>query len=66
MVDPPASLCAAVEVCSRAGRGILEAGLLVKAGTVPRVWFRLGVPLMVPALEAMMFMRNKSGRLGGR
>jgi hypothetical protein len=52
MVEPAASLCAVVLACvSNAGRGIFDAGLLVKAGMVPRPPF--GVPLMVPALEAI-------------
>jgi hypothetical protein len=50
IVDPPASLAEPLGCDSKAGRGILDAaGLLVKAGTVPRP---LGVPLMVP-LEAI-------------
>ena len=54
IADPPASLWTAELACvSRAGRGILEAGLLVKAGTAPRPWPRFGVPLMVPALDAI-------------
>jgi hypothetical protein len=49
MVDPPASLWEALGCDSKAGRGILEAGLLLKVGTVPRPF---GVPLIVP-LEAI-------------
>ena len=50
IVDPPASLAEPLGCVSKAGRGILDAaGLLVKAGIVPRP---LGVPLMVP-LEAI-------------
>jgi len=50
IVDPPASLAEPLGCDSKAGRGIFDAaGLLVKAGTVPRP---LGVPLMVP-LEAI-------------
>lgn len=37
---------------SNAGRGMFEAGLLVKVGTAPRGWPRFGVPRMVP-WEAM-------------
>jgi hypothetical protein len=63
IVDPPASLWTAELACvSKAGRGIFEAGLLVKAGTAPRPWPRFGVPLMVPALDAifekMLFENN--------
>lgn len=52
MLDPPASLWVVWE--SSVGRGMFDAGLFWNAGTVPR-WFpaRLGVPLMVPADEAM-------------
>jgi hypothetical protein len=39
---------------SKAGRGILDAGLLVKVGTAPRPWPRFGVPRMVPVLEAIL------------
>ncbi len=50
IVDPPASLAEPLGCVSKAGRGILDAaGLLMKAGIVPRP---LGVPLMVP-LEAI-------------
>ena len=56
IVDPPASLCD-VGVDSNAGRGILEAGLLLKTGKVPRPCPRLGVPLIVP-LEAMMDVKG--------
>lgn len=55
MVDPPASLCV-VDVCSSAGRGMADAGLLEKFGTVPRVWPRLGVPRIVPGLLDIVFM----------
>jgi hypothetical protein len=51
MVDPPASL-EFVWCVSSAGRGILEAGLFVKAGIFPRLCSRFGVPLIVPR-EAM-------------
>ena len=55
IVDPPASLWTAEPPwVSKAGRGILEAGLLVKAGKAPRPWPRFGVPLMVPVLEAIL------------
>ena len=43
---------------------MLEAGLLVNAGTVPRVCPRVGVPLIVPlieALEAMVCKRKVGG-----
>jgi hypothetical protein len=57
IVDPPVSLCD-VGVDSNAGRGILEAGLLLKTGNVPRPCPRLGVPLMVP-LEAMIDVKGR-------
>jgi len=57
IVDPPVSLCD-VGVDSNAGRGILEAGLLLKTGKVPRPCPRLGVPLMVP-LEAMIDVKGQ-------
>lgn len=54
MVEPPASLCTVELACvSKLGRGILDAGLLLKAGMV--LVFAappLGVPLVVP-LEAI-------------
>lgn len=69
MVEPPASLGAApLGWDSNAGRGIFEAGLLLKAGTAPRPWPRLGVPLIVP-VDAMVSKypgaREKVWELGG-
>lgn len=53
MVDPPASLTVVCVSKPEAGRGMFDAGLLLKAGRLPRPWPRLGVPLMVP-LEAIL------------
>lgn len=39
---------------------MLEAGLLVKAGTVPRVCPRVGVPLIVPLIVPLEAMVSKS------
>jgi len=66
MVEPPASLGAVpLGWDSNAGRGIFEAGLLLKAGTAPRPWPRLGVPLIVP-LDAMVSKYPGVGRREGR
>jgi hypothetical protein len=60
MVELPASLerlmleIAELPWGSRGGRGILEAGLLLKAGMAERPWLRFGVPRIVPLEEAMM------------
>jgi hypothetical protein len=46
---------------------MFEAGLLVKAGTPPRLSPRLGVPLMVPVLEAILgetVLEFNGGELG--
>ena len=57
IVDPPASLWTLeLPWLSKAGRGIFEAGLLVNAGRLPRPWPRFGVFLMVPVLEAIVYL----------